>query len=197
MPHYFSEKQNSKIKLKKITIKLKTISFELFTGSGVFSKDSLDKGSQLLIESSQIKDSSTVLDLGCGYGVIGIAVKLLNPSLSITMLDINERAVSLARKNVKLHLLDNKVIHSDLFKKVKNRFDMILVNPPQTAGKDICFSIIENSYLHLNPGGFLHLVARHRKGGLQLQKKMEEIFGNVKVISKKSGYWVYSSEFIS
>jgi len=97
--------------------------------------------------------------------------------------------------NVKAHKLDNvEVIVSDKFKKIEGKFDTILVNPPQTAGKQLCFEMIEKSKEFLKKTGTLQLVARHNKGGKTLSLKMQEVFGNVKDIAKKSGYRVYLTQ---
>ena len=194
MSHYYSEKQNSELNLKKISINLKKIQFELYTASGIFSRDKLDKGTKLLIENAIIESNWYTLDFGCGNGVVGIALKKLNPSLNVTMLDINQRAVMISKKNVKLLNLDIKVMKSDLYSKVNNKFDTILVNPPQTAGKELCFKIIEQAKDYLNSNGILQLVARHNKGGSSLQKKMLEVFGDVEETAKGSGYRVYVSK---
>jgi 16S rRNA (guanine1207-N2)-methyltransferase len=195
MPHYFSEKQSSLPDIKKIKVRVKGIIFELYTASGIFSKDDLDKGTELLIESAIIREGSSVLDLGCGYGVVGISIKKSYPGTKILMTDINERAVMIAKKNIVLHKLkDIEARKSDIFSNISESFDTILLNPPQTAGRDICFKMIEDSKDHLNPGGTLHLVARHNKGGETLSKKMEEVFENVKDIERKSGFRVYFSQ---
>ena len=196
MPHYYSKKQTSSINLKKIKIQLRNKEFELYSASGIFSKDKLDKGTKLLIENCVIESGWNVLDIGCGIGVIGIAVKLLNPSTEVMMSDINKRAVMISKKNIKLHKLDIEVIKSDLYAKIADKFDTILVNPPQTAGKDICFQIIDEAKNHLNNNGLLQLVARHNKGGSVLEKHMKEIFGNVEQIVKGSGYRVYISKHL-
>jgi len=192
MPHYYSEKQDSKLDLKKIKIKTREIEFELYSASGVFSKKKIDKGTKLLIENCVVRNK--ILDMGCGVGVIGIAMKLLYPYTEIVMADINERAVMVANKNIKLHKLSGiKVIKSNLYENIKDKFDTILVNPPQTAGKKICFNIIEEAPKVLQAKGLFELVARHNKGGKHLCDKMYEVFGNVKEISKASGYRLYCS----
>ena len=195
MPHYYTKKQTSKLRLKKIRIKVKDIEYDIFSGSGVFSKDKLDLGSKILIENCLIKNNWGVLDLGCGTGVVGISIKKIYPSLKVLMIDINERAVELTKKNIELHnLKDVEVRKSNLFEKINEKFNTILVNPPQTAGKDVCFKMIEKSKKHLIEGGILQLVARHSKGGKILSEKMKDIFGNVNTIAKRSGYRVYVSE---
>ena len=134
-----------------------------------------------------------VLDIGCGTGVLGIgAAKLFNAD--VAMSDINKRAVMLAKMNCKLNNVKCEVFQGNLYEKIKqNDFDVVLSNPPQTAGKEICFQLIEQSKKYLKNKGSLQLVARHNKGGKTLSKKMEEVYGNVKIAAKKAGYWVYVS----
>ena len=193
MEHYYSKHQSSLLKLKKIKQKIKGTEFEFYTSTGVFSKDKIDQGTLVLAENMIISENSKVLDIGCGIGVLGIvAAKLYNAD--IMMSDINKRAVMLAEMNCKFNNVKAEIYQGNLYEKIKqNDFDVILSNPPQTAGKEICFKLIEQSKNYLKNNGNLQLVARHNIGGKTLSKKMEEVFGNVKVIAKKSGYWVYVS----
>ncbi len=193
MEHYYSAKQKSPLNIKKIRQKIRNADFELYTSSGIFSKERIDKGTLVLAENMQIAKNSDVLDIGCGIGILGIAAAKLFDANGM-MIDINKRAVMLAKKNIKLNNVEADVLQGNLYDKIKkNYFDAVLSNPPQTAGKKICFQLIEESKNHLKNGGTLQLVARHNKGGRTLSKKMQEVFGNVKVIAKKAGYWVYLS----
>ncbi|MFH2027932.1 MAG: class I SAM-dependent methyltransferase [Nanoarchaeota archaeon] len=194
MQHYFSKKQDSEPNIKKIRSRLRHLEFEFYVASGVFSKSKVDKGSELLINSAIIEDGWKVLDLGCGYGPVGIAINKAYPTTGIKMADINERAVKLTRRNITLNKVEAKVFQSDLFEKIEDKFNTIIVNPPQKAGKDTCFKLIEESKDHLLKDGLLQLVARHQKGGKPLEKKMKEVFGNVEAIAKKGGYRVYISK---
>ncbi len=195
MPHYFSEKQDSEIYLKKIPIRLKNMQFELYTAGGVFSNESLDRGTKVLIENAVIGDDWTVLDLGCGIGVVGISIKKQYPGTKVLMTDINERAILLSKKNMRLQMLEGiEARKSDIFSNTEENFDSILLNPPQSAGRELCFRMIEQSFHHLKPEGLLQLVARHKKGGAVLEEKMKEVFGNAKQTAKEAGYRVYLSE---
>lgn len=193
MEHYYSEQQKSLLKIKKIRQKIKGIEFEFYTSSGVFSKDKIDKGTLILAENMTVGKNYNVLDIGCGIGVLGIvAAKLFNTK--VVMSDINKRAIMLAKKNITLNKVKAEIYQGDLYENIKQKnFDVILSNPPQTAGKEICFQLIGQSKKYLKKGGSLQLVATHNKGGSSLSSKMQEVFGNVKVIAKKSGYWVYVS----
>ena len=193
MEHYFSEKQESPLSLKKIRQKIKGVDFEFYTASGVFSKEKTDEGTLILAENMVVDKKYDVLDIGCGIGILGIAAAKLFDA-NIVMSDINERAVMLAKKNIKLNNIKSDIYQGNLYDKIKkNDFDVVLSNPPQTAGKEVCFKLIEESKNYLKNNGSLQLVARHNKGGKTLSKKMEEVFGNVKVIAKEAGYWVYLS----
>ena len=191
MEHYYSKEQKSPLNLKKISQRINGKEFYFYTASGIFSKDKVDKGTLILAENIVIDKNAKILDIGCGIGILGIAAAKLFDA-DVTMSDINKRAVMLAKKNIKLNNVNADIYQGSLYEKIKdNDFDAILSNPPQTAGKELCFRLIEDSKIHLKKGGSLQLVARHNKGGASLGKKMEQVFGNVKVIVKKSGYWVY------
>ena len=194
MEHYYSSEQKSDLNIKRIRQKIKGTDFEFYTASGVFSKDKIDKGTLALAENMAIKKKSKVLDIGCGIGVLGIAAAKLFDSDAV-MADMNKRAVMLAAKNAVLNSAKAEIHQGDLYEKIKdNDFDVVLSNPPQTAGKEICFKLIEQSKTYLKNNGTLQIVARHNKGGKTLSRKMEEVFGNVRVIARKSGYSVYLSE---
>jgi len=190
--HYYNSDQDSKFIKQEITEVIREKEYKFITGSGVFSVKKVDKGSLLLAEKCLIKDNSSVLDFGCGYGVIGIVVATEFPKAKVTMSDVNKRAILLAKENSE-HLDNVKVFKSDLFKNIEDKFDTILLNPPYVAGRNICFKMVEESKKHLKKKGSLQLVFRHQKGGKAIMKKMKEIFGNVEVIAKKSGYRVYVS----
>ncbi|MBW3015353.1 class I SAM-dependent methyltransferase [Candidatus Woesearchaeota archaeon] len=192
--HYYSEEQSSKFKIEKIKAFLRGKDFEFYTSSGVFSIKKVDKGTETLINNCILKDGWDVLDLGCGYGVVGIVVKEIFGSCNVVMTDINRRAIKLAIKNLELNNVECEVLQGNLYDPVKGKkFDTILTNPPYAAGRDLCFKIIEESVGFLKKGGLLQLVARHQKGGKMLKSKMLDVFGNVEEVAKKSGYRVYVS----
>jgi len=194
MEHYFTKSPKSEIKILKIKEKLRNKEIEFYTASGLFSLKNIDKGSKLLTEKCIIKNNWKILDLGCGYGIIGLALKLAYPNMEVTFSDINERAIQLTNMNLKLHNIKAKAIQSNSFENIKDKFDTILLNPPQTAGKEICFKLIEDSKEHLKNKGLLQIVARHNKGGRDLSKKMLETFHNVKETAKSKGYRIYISQ---
>lgn len=193
--HYFTAKQSAPEDRQTIIADLRGVHVELVAASGVFSKSRIDDGSALLIESAAIKPDSDVLDLGCGYGSVGVILAKAFPQARFILSDVNERAVALAKINIKHNRLKNAQARlSDGFKDIPESFDTILLNPPQTAGRQLCIRLFEESFDHLRQGGSLQIVARHNKGGSTLAKEIDRIFGNVKTIARLSGYHVYLSE---
>ncbi len=195
MEHYFTSKPRSVIRKQSFKTRILGNDIVINSSSGIFSVKEIDFGTRLLIENSKI-NGKEILDLGCGYGIIGIALKKMNPDIDITMIDVNERAVSATKENCLSNKVDATVLRSDIFShpEIKNKmFDTILTNPPFSAGKRLCFQFIEESAKHLNKGGLFQLVAPHNKGGESLKKKMLEVFGNAGEIAKKSGFRVYIS----
>ena len=202
--YYFSKKPTSRLNVKKITPRLLGEVFVFETPSGVFSFGKPDRGSMLLIEKSTIPDKAKVLDLGCGYGLVGVSLAKVHDDLKITMTDINERAVAFAQKNLRLNRIKQERItfcKGNLYEpfldekgKVKEKFDVILSSPPMHAGKELCLKIIGEAPCFLVKGGTLQMVARHQKGGRPLMERMLEVFGNVETLVKSGGFRIYLSK---
>lgn len=195
--HYFSAKQSCHDRPFKIHVSVKREcvieNFDVWSAKGIFSKDHLDKASRLLIENCIVRDGWDVLDLGCGYGVVGIAVKRFFPGCNVVFSDVNERALRLVKKSLLMNKLEGEVVKSDGFSGIDRGFDCILLNPPFAAGRDVCFGLVDGAFSHLNREGLLQVVARHKKGGAVLSDHMKEIFGNVDVVARGSGFRVYCS----
>lgn len=191
--HYFSGKPESRKTYGIVIASLRGREYRFLTCSGVFSPTRIDPGTWLLVDSMQLRQTDAVLDVGCGYGVLGVVAAGI--AQSVLMVDVNERAVELARKNIrKNNVLNAKVKRGFLYNPVPNeRFDAILSNPPFSAGMDVVFSIIEGGREHLNPGGSIQIVGRHSKGGRRVEEKMREVYGNCEVLARRSGYRVYLS----
>jgi len=195
--HYFSPTPKGKVIERTITTTLRDKELTFFTGSGMFSPRYIDKGTQLLANKAKIDRDWRVLDLGCGYGPVGISIAKAEPSTTVVMTDVNKRAISFAKKNVKANKVTVTAVQGDKYEAVNEKFDTILLNPPQTAGKEVCFQMIEEAPIYLKKGGIFQLVARHRKGGKTLSEKMEDVFGNVNSIAKQGAYRIYSSTYIA
>jgi 16S rRNA G1207 methylase RsmC len=195
--HYFTEKPQSEFRKERFEVEILDQKIVINSGSGIFSLKEIDFGTELLIKNAKIpKIDAEVLDLGCGYGIVGIALKRKYSGLNITMSDINDRAVRLSKENCRENNASCIVLKSDIFSNPElddRRFDVILTNPPFSAGKKICTEMIEQSFRHLDKEGTLQLVAPHNKGGESLKKIMLSIFGNVDELVKKRGYRVYMS----
>jgi 16S rRNA G1207 methylase RsmC len=195
--HYFVKKPRVKFKLGLIRIQnLRGFDLEIYTSPGIFSWKEIDRGTWVLIENMKVKRGWKVLDLGCGYGIIGIIASFLASEGKVILTDVNERACELARMNLeKLKIRNAKVRLGELYSAVKGeKFDSIICNPPLSVGLEICYKIIDGAKENLKKGGLLQLVARHRKGGKRLKERMISIFGNCEVLKKSGGYWVYASE---
>ena len=192
--HYFSANQTSVAKDRFLTLHARGVVMKFVTQSGMFSPLKIDLGSLLLTEEAIVPKGSRVLDLGCGYGVVGITLAKADPSLKVVLTDVNERAVACAQRNVGLNSVSVNVRKGDGFESVPEIFDSILLNPPQSAGKVVCERLIRESKEHLENSGTLQLVARHHKGGRALGEFMRSVFGNVSTGGKQSGYRIYYSK---
>lgn len=192
--HYYTENPESEIKEKSFTENICGLQLHFTSVSGVFSFGTrIDKASANLIKNFS-PSGSKILDIGCGYGAIGNYIKALFPGQNVTMIDVNNRALSYARSNAKVNKLIVEVLNSNLYEALPSvRFDDIVSNPPIAAGKELNLRLIEESYEHLNSNGALWLVAFHNKGGSTLKDKMQSIFGNVTDIDKSGGIRVYKS----
>lgn len=191
MPHYYDSDNRSE-KFFTIRFRSRNREFVALSSGAVFSKDGLDRGTSLLIEVADISNGDKVCDLGCGWGPVTLVLKDFFPDSEFVMIDVNPQALLLARKN--LAGRDGvRIVKSDVFSSVDEFFDVILTNPPYAAGRSKCYEFITQSFAHLRKGGSLQLVARHNKGGAMLEKKMNEVFGNVSVLGKKGGFRVYKS----
>ena len=194
--HYFSRQPESKSEEREIQAVLSGESFRFKTDAGVFSKKGIDFGTRLLIESAEIEPESAVLDLGCGYGAVGIAVSKTVPDVAVTMVDVNERAVQLAKANAALNQADGRVeiLVSDGFSQLQGRkFDHILLNPPIRAGKSTIYRLFKEASDALHPGGSLWIVIRKQQGAESAKKELEQLFADVEVVRKKKGYVIIRS----
>ncbi|MBI2138127.1 class I SAM-dependent methyltransferase [Candidatus Woesearchaeota archaeon] len=190
MEHYFSPKPASPLREMTIAASLLGHQLAFKIPSGTFSAHGVDKGTKLLIESALIQGSWSILDFGCGWGVVGIALGKAFPSAKVTFVDVNKRALAYTSRNC----MENRIANAEFIGgKIPEgmKFDTILLNPPQHAGKDACYAMFKEAKEHLKPDGIFQIVARHNKGGRSYSNKLIEIFGNVNESAKKGGYRVY------
>ena len=193
MPHYYDEEQEGPLEPFRIKVNARGQRLALWSAKGVFSKDALDQGTKLLLDTAILEPGWKVHDLGCGIGVVGIIAKLSEPSCDVICTDVCRRAIELTQKNAEELNADIDVRHSDGYANVPEVFDTILFNPPYVAGRETIYRLIDESYEHLKEGALLQLVARHAKGGETLKKRLLEIFGNCDDSRKASGFRVYVS----
>lgn len=199
MGQYFTKNPETKKEIYKFDWNIGTERFYFYTSNSVFSKSGVDFGSMLLIE-TVVKEnknfSGNVLDMGCGYGPIGVIIAKLIENSNVTMADVNERALELAMMNAKENKVENKVkvVSSSAFENIKDKYDIIVTNPPIRAGKDVVFSFYEGAYEHLNDGGKLYVVIQKKQGAPSSKEKITSLFGNCEVADKKSGYFIFRAE---
>lgn len=172
----------------------------LFTSDiGVFSKKYIDFGSYTLIDTFMPNSTKkSLLDVGCGYGPIGITIAKLYPYLNIKMIDINERAISLAKKNVEQNKAQNvTVLKSNIYENIKEEesFDYILTNPPIRAGKKVIYEIYDGAIKHLNQNGELWVVIQKKQGAPSTIDHLNAIFGNCEIVTKEKGYFILKSVY--
>lgn len=196
--HYFTSKPSAEKNEKSFEVKLKGKTLKLFTDSGVFSRDRVDYGSQVMIEAIDPAAFSNekVLDMGCGYGPVGLSLAKAYPELTVEMVDVNERALNLAKKNAEVNGVKNVDIHlSSLYEMVEEKaFGAVISNPPIRAGKKVVHQIISEAYQHLADNGVLIIVIQKKQGAPSAKQKMSDVFGNVQRIGLDKGYWVLQSK---
>ena len=196
---YFSQKPSTEEKIYKFTWNAFDKVYEFNTSNSVFSKSAVDFGTMLMLESFYQNErdfSGSVLDLGCGYGPVGVMLNSLYSNITIEMVDVNERAVMLSKKNIEENpFLTNKVkiFESDGFSNITSNYHRILTNPPIRAGKATVFSFYEGALKHLEHNGKLYVVIQKKQGAESTKAKLQELFGNCQVVNKKSGYFIFCS----
>ena len=192
MSHYFKEDKKLNHDIRKKEMMINDLSLYLYTDRGVFSKEKLDYGTYVLLKHIKVEDSmSKIIDMGCGYGPIGLYFAKKYSDKKILMFDINQRAVDLAIQNKALNKIDNAEIKvSYLFEKCDTQADLIITNPPIRAGKETIFKLYDQAYEHLNIGGSFYCVIQKKQGAPSTYNKLLELFSNCEVIVKDKGYWV-------
>ena len=191
MSHYFENDLNLKSEIRELSYKYDSSFFTFYSDNGVFSKKSLDYGSRLLLETylNIEHESKKVLDVGCGYGFIGIVIAKINGS-SVDMIDINKRAVHLANRNIKKYNIDAKAFMSDAYENINSKYDVIITNPPIRVGKEKVLEILEGAFDHMNNDGSLYFVIRKNQGALSIKKILEST-KTIEILNKDKGYFIF------
>lgn len=193
--HYYTQKPTTGRDQRVIEATLRGKKLKLMTDAGVFSKNEVDFGSQLLIETMELPRHAQVLDVGCGYGPIGLSAAIAAPEGQVTMVDINERAIELARINAQTNGVSNvTILQSDALAAVKDRrFDIVLTNPPIRAGKETVHRIFAEAAEVLVDGGSLWIVIQKKQGAPSAFAKLQQLFSQVEEVAKSKGYRIFKA----
>ena len=194
MKHYYTNNENLESAPEKFVYHYQGKELTFISDIGVFSKKMIDYGSRVLLDTIYIDSSKkSLLDVGCGYGTFGVALKSVYPFLRVEMVDVNERAINLAKKNLQNNNLDAKVYMSSVYENVIGKYDVIVTNPPIRAGKEIVTRILVEAQEHLNYGGEIWVVIQKKQGAPSAKKNLEKIFENVTIENKDKGYYVFKA----
>lgn len=190
---YYEKNPEVAHEIRDIAVNLLGHRFHFLTDSGVFSKRMVDYGSQVLLDTLELEKEKKLLDVGCGYGPIGLALAKVF-EVEATLIDINERALDLAEKNAIANQITAKIVASNLYENISEKYDYIVSNPPIRAGKKVVHEVISGAVDHLMDGGSLTIVIQKKQGAPSAKKKMEEIFGNCAIKRKDKGYYILESK---
>lgn len=188
--HYYTENPASAHDERVVRLTALGNALTFTTDAGVFSRDGLDRGTEALLNALPVPMAGRVLDLGCGWGAVGVALGKRYPALQIVMTDINRRAVELARRNLAANGVAAEVLQGDGFEAVTGRFDAIVTNPPIRAGKAVVYALFEQARAFLTPDGALYVVIRKQQGAPSALKYLREIYAEAEVIDRSGGFHV-------
>ena len=194
MSHYFQDDPNLASNIKEISFEINGLTMKLLTDNGVFSKSNVDEGSYAFLKVLLPLDlGKHILDLGCGYGTIGLTLAKAHEQARITLADVNPRAVALCKRNAEILSLSPRVtiLQSDIYEKIEGPYDSIVVNPPIRAGKAVTYRMYEEAIQYLIDGGSLYIVIRKAQGAPSASKYIEQIFGNITLLKRDKGYYIY------
>ena len=189
---YYEKNPSTAHNIHELRVLLLDTPMTFQTDAGVFSKKMIDYGSQVLLKSLHLEEGKSLLDVGCGYGTIGLTLAKVY-HVDTTMIDINNRALALAEKNATLNNVAVDIFQSDIYENVTKQFDYIVSNPPIRAGKAVVHQVISGAKNHLSENGTLTIVIQKKQGAPSAKAKMEEVFGNCEIIRKDKGYYILES----
>ena len=191
--HYYTETPASPHAERTFTATILGETLRFTTDAGVFSRDGLDKGTEILLKALPPL-TGRVLDLGCGWGPVGTALGKKYPALELTLTDINARATDLARRNLAANGVTAAVTQGDGFTNVHGPFDAIITNPPIRAGKSAIYALFDQARDFLTPTGALYIVIRKQQGAPSALKHLQQTYHSTEIIDRSAGYWVIKSK---
>ena len=194
MSHYYDQEPQSVSKERTISFEIYGKKISLVADNGVFSKNKVDEGSLYFLKTIlPLNLGKKILDIGCGYGTIGLTIALFKDEASVDLADINTRALALCEMNARnLDIKDRvKIINSDVYSNIEDKYESIVVNPPIRAGKIVTYAMYEGAKQRLIDGGCLYVVIRKAQGAESASQYIEELFGNVEMLGRHKGYHVY------
>ena len=189
--HYYTRTPQSASRPAECSFTYRGIDLVFETDAGVFSRGEVDTGTRLLLEALPEEMHGEILDLGCGWGVIGISIARKWPGTQVTMADVNTRALDLSRKNAERNRAEVICAESDGMEALADRnFDAVVTNPPIRAGKQVIYKMFADAAQRLKPGGALYLVIRKQQGAESCIRYLETIYAKVEKLDKSGGFWV-------
>ncbi|HFU3704132.1 TPA: class I SAM-dependent methyltransferase [Streptococcus suis] len=189
---YYEKNPSVAHDIHELRVSLLDTPMTFLTDAGVFSKKMVDYGSQVLLKTLYFEKGASVLDVGCGYGPIGLTLAKVF-STKTTLIDINSRALDLATKNAERNGVIAKIYQSNIYENVDETFNHIVSNPPIRAGKSVVHEVIAGAFKRLEAHGTLSIVIQKKQGAPSAKAKMEEVFGNCQIIRKDKGYYILES----
>ena len=189
---YYEKNPKADHDIHELRVRLLDTPMTFLTDAGVFSKRMVDYGSQVLLNTLDLEPDKTLLDVGCGYGPLGLTLGKVF-GVQATLTDINSRALDLARANAEKNQVNARIFQSNVYEDVEGNFDYIVSNPPIRAGKSVVHEIIKGAFCHLEDQGSLTIVIQKKQGAPSAKAKMEEVFGNCQILKKDKGYYILES----
>lgn len=189
---YYEKNPKADHDIHELRVRLLDTPMTFLTDAGVFSKRMVDYGSQVLLNTLDLEPDKTLLDVGCGYGPLGLTLGKVF-GVQATLTDINSRALDLARANAEKNQVNARIFQSNVYDDVEGNFDYIVSNPPIRAGKSVVHEIIKGAFCHLEDQGSLTIVIQKKQGAPSAKAKMEEVFGNCQILKKDKGYYILES----
>lgn len=193
MSHYFTDNADMSHSRRVIPFRFLGVNYKFVSDNGVFSKDEIDDGTQLLLSCLDFSSlNNGIVDLGCGYGVIAVIVSKITNS-EVLAIDVNPRAIELTKENSDLNNVKVKAIENNGLTNIDKLFRAIITNPPIRAGKETVYRLFDQAYEKLEEDGVLWVVIRKQQGAVSAVNKLNELFGNCLVVERKKGFWILKS----